>query len=596
MEVVSKKENQYTYFKFFFSILRYRMFLAISMNIVIGLLDGLGLTMLFPLLQSVDGTSNSKESLGFLRYIFSAFEKIGLPLTINTILLIFFALFVLKAVAKYFAGVYQVKIQLSFIKQLQFQFLQYFRYITYKGYLQIEAGKIQNTLIAEVMRVSEAMKNYLKWSNSLFLLLTYVFLAYLANPRFALLITIGVSLINLLYRRIYKRLKEASYETSRKGVNLNGYLIELVHHFKYLKSTNYLDRYANRLRIIVNERYHIEHRIGKLSSLVTSIKEPTVVLIVVLVMLIQVNFIGGGIGSIILSLLLFYRGLSHLMALQTDWQSFIRFSGGFRMIEEVTNEMKNNKETSGSIAFKTIRHKIRLENVSLSFGKHKVLRNITLEIPKNNTVALTGVSGSGKTTLINVISGLLKPDEGKISIDNIDFQDYDLESYRSKIGYISQESVVFNDTIYNNVTFWAEPTSENIKRFWEVIEIASLTDFLKGQEDKENTKLGDNGILISGGQRQRISIARELFKNPEILILDEATSALDSETERIIQENIEKLHGQYTMIIIAHRLSTIKHVDEIYLLENGQTVHSGKFDDMLEQSDKFKYLVSLQGL
>ncbi len=174
--------------------------------------------------------------------------------------------------------------------------------------------------------------------------------------------------------------------------------------------------------------------------------------------------------------------------------------------------------------------------------------------------------------------------------------EYNIETYRSKIGYISQESVVFNDTIFNNITFWAEPSAENKKRFWEVIEMAFLSEFINAQEEKENAPLGDNGLLVSGGQRQRISIARELFKDAEILILDEATSALDSETEQIIRENIERLHGHYTMFIIAHRFSTIKHVDEIYLLEEGEIIHSGNFNEMVEHSPRFRNLVTLQGL
>ena len=165
---------------------------------------------------------------------------------------------------------------------------------------------------------------------------------------------------------------------------------------------------------------------------------------------------------------------------------------------------------------------------------------------------------------------MLTPENGKVLIDGIALTQYNLDSYRSKIGYISQDSVIFNDDLYNNITFWAEPTPENEKRFWEVIKMASLEEFVKNQPDKEKTRLGDNGILISGGQKQRISIAREMYKKVEILILDEATSALDSETEHIIQENIENLHGQYTMIVIAHRLSTIRNVDTIYLLDKGK--------------------------
>lgn len=594
--MVNKNESHKAYFKFFYSVLRYKVFVAIILNVLVGLLDGVGLTVLFPLMQSLEGSAQTGESLGQMNHIFTFFKKLNIPLTVNVILILFLVLFTLKGIVKYLAHLYQTKLQLIFIRRMQFTFLDNLRDVSYKGYLQLDAGKIQNTLIAEVMRVSEAMKSYFKWGNSLVMLLTYVVMAYLANPQFALLISVGVSLTNLIYRRFNKKIKAASYETSRTGSDLNSYLIELVHYFKYLKSTSRLNRYIGRLHKVIDERQRINYQINKLWAISISLKEPTVIFMLVIVMMIQVNVMGGSITSIILSLLLFYRGLGFLLTLQSDWQDFIRNCGSFRLVNEVTDDMKAYKENRGEIQFTSVKSEIRLKNVSLSFGKNKILDNVSLDIPRNTTVALTGVSGSGKTTLVNITSSLIKPDEGEILIDNLSLTAYDLETYRNKIGYISQESVVFNDTIFNNITFWSEPTPENKKLFWEVVEMASLTSFIEEQTMKEDTPLGDNGILISGGQRQRISIARELFKKPEILILDEATSALDSETERVIQSNIENLHGAYTMIIIAHRLSTVKNADKIYLIEKGSIVHSGSFVDMVEHSSMFKNLVELQGL
>jgi subfamily B ATP-binding cassette protein MsbA len=195
-----------------------------------------------------------------------------------------------------------------------------------------------------------------------------------------------------------------------------------------------------------------------------------------------------------------------------------------------------------------------------------------------------------------MVVGLIVPEEGHLFVDGKDIREYNLNSYREKIGYISQESVIFSDTVFNNITFWAEKTQENIEKFNSVIKSALLNDFVDSLSEKEDTKLGDNGILISGGQRQRISIARELFKDNEILVFDEATSALDSETEKSIQENIEKLYGNFTLLLIAHRLSTIMQADKIFLLEDGKIKSSGNFEEMVENSDRFKKMVSLQGI
>jgi subfamily B ATP-binding cassette protein MsbA len=187
-------------------------------------------------------------------------------------------------------------------------------------------------------------------------------------------------------------------------------------------------------------------------------------------------------------------------------------------------------------------------------------------------------------------------DKGQMSIDGINREDLDIKTYQQKIGYITQDPVIFNDTVFNNVSFWSDPTIENKKRFENALTKASLYDYIQGLPEKEHTILGHNGINLSGGQKQRISIARELFKEIDILILDEATSALDSETEKIIQENIDHLKGQYTILIVAHRLSTIRNATRIVLMRDGEIAQIGNFQELSKSVPHFKRMVELQGL
>jgi subfamily B ATP-binding cassette protein MsbA len=155
-----------------------------------------------------------------------------------------------------------------------------------------------------------------------------------------------------------------------------------------------------------------------------------------------------------------------------------------------------------------------------------------------------------------------------------------LRSFQNRIGYITQEAIVFDDTIFNNITLWDEPNPKNLEKFWNSLKGAAIADFVNELSEKENTRLGNNGVMISGGQKQRMSIARELYKDIDILIMDEATSALDSETEKAIQENIDKLKGKYTIVIVAHRLSTIKNADQIVLMDKGQILEVGDFETL----------------
>ena len=264
-------------------------------------------------------------------------------------------------------------------------------------------------------------------------------------------------------------------------------------------------------------------------------------------------------------------------------------------IEEFEKELKLNNEVYGNETFERLLTAIKIEDLSFSFNqKDFVLKDINIEIKKNQCIAFVGESGSGKTTLVNLICGLLKPTDGNIVINENSIFNYDLRQYQNRIGYISQEPVIFNDTIFNNVTFWDSKSEENCKKFEEALKKASISDFVNSLSEKEETILGNNGVNLSGGQKQRISIAREIYKEIDILVLDEATSALDSDNEKLIQENIEAMQGDLTIIIIAHRLSTIRNVDTIYLLEKGQVTNSGNFAELVNSSERFKKMVELQ--
>lgn len=591
------KNNFVGYFRFYYNIVGKKLLVSISLSIIVTLLDGVGLAMFIPLMQSVSSQQPANQgSMGHLHYITDAITKLGFPLTLSTILAIVAILYAFKGIFKFLEQNYQAGVIQYFMKRIRYKLVNGLEKLSYRGFVRLDAGKIQNVFIAEVQRMSQAVKFYLTYSQTLFMLSTYVVLALLANYQFALLVAISAGLTNVFYNRIYKAMKNASFEISKKGHDFNSYMIQAVLYFKYLKSTNYLSKYSRKLEKVIDETEHLNRRTGYYGAVTMGLREPMVIFIVVLVIYVQINWMGGDMGSIILSLLLFYRALTYLVTIQGQWQAFIQNTGAMRSVGEISEVMQSDVETHGTKTFDSIAESIEIENTELSYGSNKVLSNVNIIIPRNKTIALVGSSGSGKTTLANIIIGLISPDRGRILIDGVPLTEYDLDSYRSKIGYISQDSVIFNDNIYNNITFWAEQTPENVQRFWEIIKLASLEEFINNLSDKEKTRLGDNGILISGGQKQRISIAREMYKKVEVLILDEATSALDSETEHIIQENIENLHGHYTMIVIAHRLSTIRNVDTIYLLDKGKVSISGDFHTMLQKSDKFKRMVTLQGL
>ena len=253
------------------------------------------------------------------------------------------------------------------------------------------------------------------------------------------------------------------------------------------------------------------------------------------------------------------------------------------------------KEIANPKVLDNLNDKIELKNISFSYdGTHQVLKNINITIPKGKTIALVGQSGSGKSTLVDLLPRYHDIQEGEILIDGINIKELRIANLRSLIGNVNQEAILFNDSFFNNIAFGVE--NATLEQVIAAAKIANAHDFIMETEKGYDTNIGDRGGKLSGGQRQRVSIARAILKNPPILILDEATSALDTESERLVQEALERLMKTRTTIAIAHRLSTIKNADEICVLYEGKIVERGKHDELLAKNGYYKRLNDMQSL
>ena len=582
-------------FSYFYHHLGYRVFVALFLSLTVGLLDGFGLAMFLPLLQMVDGdTDINSETLGGMRFLVEFISSMGLTIDLYVVLGMLLTLFVLKGLMKFLETFYNVLTQQYFIRKLRYDSLAGLSDYDFKAFILADSGRIQNTLSAEVGRVSHAYSFYFAAVQSGVLVFVYLVLAFFTNAQFALLVAIGGGATNLVYNRVYKKTKETSKKITTGGHQFQGLLIQKVAFYKYLKATGFIKNYENKLRDSVDFIERSNKKIGIYNALLVATREPMVIFVVVLVIIIQVNLFSQQLGVIILSLLFFYRSMSALVMMQTQWNGFLNMSGSLENLTEFMKELDHGREPNGQTSFQRFEKSIDLNHVNFKYGEHEVISDLSFRIEKNKTYAFVGESGSGKSTLVNLIAGLIPPSSGDVLIDTINYQDLEKYSFKNRLGYITQEPVIFADSIYNNVTQWAKPSSENIARFWKAMDQAAISDFVHSLPEKEASQLGSSGVLISGGQKQRLSIARELYKDIDILIMDEATSALDSETEKVIQENIEKLRGKYTLIIVAHRLSTIKSADEVVLMKKGKIEIKGSFVDLMSKSNSFQKMVQLQ--
>lgn len=535
------------------------------------------------------------DNLGKLSFIVDGLNSIGIEFTLIVALSFLLFFFVMKGIATYFTAAYKVVVTQYFISTLRIRLTNLFTQFSFKVFVSSDIGRIQNSFTSEVSRVSKAFKNYSDGLQQLFMTLIYMIFVFLIDWKFALLVCVGGLFTNIVYTSIYKKTKKESSELSKRNSNYHGFIIQYISNFKYLKATGFLSRYSAKLKKSIKDIEVTNKKIGFLNAQIVGSREPLLIIVVCSVILIQVYTFNGELASILMSLLLFYRALTALIGFQNYYNSFLGDSGALDNMVLFEEELKRGRDQEGSEEIKQFEKSILLRDLSFGYNSGDLILNgINLTIEKNQTVAFAGESGSGKTTLVNLVCGLIPPSQGELWIDDFNILALNKQSYQARIGYISQEPVVFNDTIFNNVTFWAEPTEENKEKFQEAIRKASIHTFVAGLKEKEDTFLGNNGINLSGGQRQRISIARELYKDIDILILDEATSALDSETEKEIQYNIDQLKGKYTILIIAHRLSTIKNADQVYLMDKGEIIGNGSFSELIKSSERFKKMVELQ--
>lgn len=588
-------KKYFSSFVYFYKYLSYRLFVVVALSIAIGALDAFGLSMFLPLLQLTDGNSEaSGEGLGSLGFIVDWIRILGWELNLKIALLILFLFFILKGIAVYLSSVYKVIVNQYFASKLRFRLTNLFANFSFKRFISSDVGRIQNSFTSEIPKVTGAYNSYSNCIQQLCMAFVYLIFVFLVDWGFALLVCIGGVITNFLYSSIYRKTKKQSAELTKNNNSYHGLIIQYVTNFKYLKATGLSGLYSYKLKTAIKSIENTNKKIGILNAQVSSSREPLLISVVCMVIIVQVYGFGGNLASVLVSLLFFYRALTSLMAFQNYYNSFLGASGALDNISVFEEELKSGAEIKGTIKFDKFKQDISLQDLDFGYDNYKILKKINLVISKKQSVAFIGESGSGKTTLVNLICGLLQPDSGQVLVDDMDIKSLIFNTYQSRIGYIAQEPVIFNDTIFNNVTFWDEPTVENKQKFKKAIQKALINEFIYDLNDKEFTLLGNNGINLSGGQKQRISIARELYKDIDILILDEATSALDSETEKEIQNNIDQLKGDYTLIIIAHRLSTIKNVDIVYLMDSGQIIGSGNFNQLLLSSDKFRRMVELQ--
>ena len=403
-----------------------------------------------------------------------------------------------------------------------------------------------------------------------------------------------------LMGKVGKKLKRKSLEAQGKWSDTMSQLEETLGGLRIIKAFIAEDKMVDRFKQCSDELRDATNKVAIRQSLAHPMSEFLGTLLIVLVLWFGGLLILGDGTSMEASTFIFYMVIlySIINPLKDFAKAGYNIPKGLASMERVDKILKAEnpiKEPVNPLPLHGMNDRIEFKDLSFSYdGKREVLKHVNLMVLKGQTIALVGQSGSGKSTLVDLLPRYHDVQLGEITIDGVNIKNFRIHDLRALIGNVNQEAILFNDTFFNNIAFGVE--NATMEQVVEAAKIANAHDFIMETELGYQTNIGDRGGKLSGGQRQRISIARAILKNPPILILDEATSALDTESERLVQEALERLMKTRTTIAIAHRLSTIKNADEICVLYEGEIVERGKHEELLEKNGYYKRLNDMQSL
>jgi subfamily B ATP-binding cassette protein MsbA len=430
-------------------------------------------------------------------------------------------------------------------------------------------------------------------------IIIYISALIVMSPRLTLFVMILLPIAGIMIGRIGKSLRKTSFKGQKRMGSLLSIIEETLGGLRIIKAFNAEDKVTRRFESTNSFYTRLMIKMWRRRDLATPLSEFLGTVVIMLVLLYGGNLIFNGTSSLSGSgligyVVLFYMIINPAKSFSTAYFNIIKGLASADRIDSILSAENLIKNKVDAKPISSFEHSIEYRNVSFKYQDDWVLKNINLTIEKGKTVALVGQSGSGKSTLVDLLPRFYDLEEGEILLDGINIKEYTLESLRALMGNVNQESILFNDTFYNNIAFSDESTTE--EKVISAAKIANAHEFIEATPAGYYSNLGDRGSKLSGGQRQRVSIARAILKNPPIMILDEATSALDTESEKLVQEAIENLMMHRTSLVIAHRLSTVRNADLICVLHEGEIVESGKHEELIVLNGIYTKLYNLQTL
>jgi ATP-binding cassette subfamily C protein len=555
---------------FLWRMARLQSGLAVSATIVVtllGLVEGLALTLLLPLLGTL-GLDTGARAGGPARMIGRFFAAAHIPFTLPTILGVFFvagaAQIALTALQQYLIVVAGERLTATLR-------LRVFEGASRAGWRTLAAGRggyLVNAVVSEALRVGVIYGNAITAFGMVLNFAIYMALSAWVSWQFTVAVAVVGAISMVMLRSLYRSSRRFGAYTSAATNRMQEVLNEHILAAKLIRTfgAGAWSRGIFARSIADVAEYSRRNQVNTL--IVKASAEPIGLVMLIVMIYSSITLFHLPVAELLVLLVIFYRITPRMVGLQELLQRIAGVLPGYESIVSTIERLEHAPERGGTRQLDRLNREIRLEGITIRQGLLVVLDRLSLTIPARQTIALIGASGGGKTTLLDVLAGVLPPDEGTMFIDGVPLEQFDLDSFRSRIAAVPQDSWLFHDTVRANLQF-AKPEATE-QEMWNALTAAHADGFLRDSRDGLDTVVGDQGLRMSGGQRQRICVARALLRGPEILLLDEPSSALDAETEALLRQTLRGLRGTMTVVLVSHRSSLADDADVVYQVSAGR--------------------------
>ncbi|MFH1452514.1 MAG: ABC transporter ATP-binding protein [Armatimonadota bacterium] len=571
---------------------------VVLVSLVSGVFEGFSITMLIPLFQNIiSGGAEASSGFPLLSRFNFLFEGMDQKKILVTILIFIFAMMVLKNLFTYAAYIMASRLKYRAIGNLRESLVEKILYCSNKYYDSVKSGHLVSSIYYETVRMGTFLSTLLNLLTVAVKVLVYVAILAMVSWKFSIVVAVLMLFVFPFIQHIIRKVKILGDIGSKASSKFNFIVLEVLTGIRVIKSFGAENYEKERFKKADSEFIDANYKYEKYNFLIAPLTETLMLTVFIVIFFIAVRTVNINFTSMIpyalVYVVLLNRTIQQLNMVNTYRGQMANNLAAFYTYKEVEDDIEKFSMKNGDKAMEAFKNSIEFKDVNFAYSENQyVLKDINLIIPKGRTTAVVGATGAGKSTLVNLIPRFYDATSGSIVIDGMPLKEFDIYSWRKKIGFVSQDVFIFNATVKDNIRYGNFSVSD--EEVVKAAEAANAHEFISDMPDGYDTVVGERGVRLSGGQKQRISIARALINNPEILILDEATSAMDTKTEKLIQEAVENLSRGRTVVAIAHRLSTIEKADNIVVLDKGRLIESGTHEELLGKKGYYSSFYQVQ--